>query len=433
MKKIAFFGIFGGSRYTYNGGMQRCDAMPRSSGSSLENILELYEVTDNKGNMIHGEAPARFLELDREGSCYVSVEALVVKDGWSPEKISSELNKRFDLVVFSTANAIRPNLDPGCTAQVLDLLSIDFIVVGMGMQDSLPASTDALHPNLVDLLDVCNRKATIFWVRGQETQNWLNSVGYHNAKALGCPSMYVYPDNILNICAPNPDKVSSAVTSGYIHGRIPRATSIIGLFRDFDAHYVMQEEMFAWKQQGLIPDSCKNLYNDATGEINRDFVKGILEEIHYEKMPFSSYRWFQDPNAWRMFVSKFDFYLGDRLHGGIVSLQAGIPTIMMAEDKRVIEITDFFGIPQISSKEADLLSLKSIVKDYLSPFKVNLLKDTYFDRFNEFEKVFKEADIPLTISLKIPKPVSSYKKTVTQPRKSSPNPIRLIRSLIRKI
>ncbi|MDD5578642.1 MAG: hypothetical protein PHY16_05085 [Methylobacter sp.] len=67
--------------------MQRCDATPRQSGSNIENILELYEVTDNKGNMIHGEAPARLLELDREGSCYVSVEALVVKDGWPPEKL----------------------------------------------------------------------------------------------------------------------------------------------------------------------------------------------------------------------------------------------------------------------------------------------------------------------------------------------------------
>ncbi|MDD5578643.1 MAG: polysaccharide pyruvyl transferase family protein [Methylobacter sp.] len=334
--------------------------------------------------------------------------------------------------MFTTANAIRPNLDPGCTAQVLELLSIDFIVVGMGMQQSLPLSTENLNPRLVDLIDVCNRKAKIFWVRGQETQTWLNAVGFENSKVLGCPGMYVYPENILNITAPNPVKVTSAVTAGYINGRIPRSTSIIGLFKDFDAHYVMQEEMFAWKMQGLIPESDQNIYNDATGEVSRDFVNGILEEIHYEKMPFSSYRWFQDPNAWRAFVSRFDFYLGDRLHGGIASLQAGIPSIMMAEDKRVSEIADFFGIPRISSKEVDLMPLREIVNDYLSSVKIDFFKAVFFDRFKELEKVFNEADISLAISLKSPKPVF-LGETYDPPRKTSPSPIRHVRRLLRNL
>ncbi len=404
--------------------------MPRGTGSKLENLLELYEVTGNKGNMIHGEAPARIFESDRKNSCYVSVQALV-ESGWSPERISEELNARFDLVVFSTANAIRPNLDPGCTAKVLDMLSTNFIVVGMGMQNPLPPTTDSLHPNLIELLDVCNRKARVFWVRGLETEGWLKTVGFDRAKALGCPSMYVYPQNTLGISAPDPAKVASAVTAGYIQGRVPRSSAIIWLFKDFDAHYVMQEEMAIWNMQGLL-DPNQNIYNDATGEVHREILNSVLETIHDEKMPFSSYRWFQDPNMWRVFSSGFDFYLGDRLHGGIVALQAGVPAIMMADDRRVTEIADFFGIPKVSVREAESMPLREIISEKLSPARLDIFKEAYFERVSLLEKTLMDVDISLTTR-------ASKLKTATTPLhhiskiKKKRSAAHFIRRLIRKL
>jgi len=431
MRKIAFFGIFGHSRYTYSDSVRNIDSMPRSSGSDLKNVLERYEATDNKGNMIHGEAPMRMLESDRAHSCYVSVQALE-ECGWSPQQISEELSKKFDLVVFSTANAIRPNLDPGCTAHVLDNLSIDFIVLGMGMQNPLPPDKGLLHPNLVQLLDVCNRKARIFGVRGLDTENWLKSVEFDRAKALGCPSMYVYPQNILNISSPDPSHVKSAITGGYINGRVPRSSAIIWLFKGFDAHYVMQEEIAAWKQQGLIGNAT-GIYNDATGELDRNFINLILEGIHDEKMPFSSYRWFQDPNAWRMFASRFDFYLGDRLHGGIASMQAGVPSILMTEDRRVTEIADFFRIPKITVSEAENISLKDVIADKLSPISVDAFKQTYSERFREFDAVFRDSEIPLTVGLGKGYTAANRSSEHAHISPTKRSPVKMIRRLLRKL
>jgi len=431
MRKIAFFGIFGHSRYTYSGALHQCDAMPRSSGTKLENLLELYQVTGNKGNMLHGEAPARILESDREGSCYVSVQALV-ESGWSPEKIGEELSTRFDLVVYSTANAIRPNLDPGCTAKVLDALRTDFVVLGMGLQNPLPQTTAPLHPRLIELLEVSNRKATIFGVRGPETESWLKSVGFDRAKALGCPSMYVYPENIQAISAPNPNRVTSAITGGYIHGRVPRSSAIILLFRGFNAHYVMQEAMDIWKTQGLL-SSDQQIYNDATGEVRRDVVNRLLEDIHDEKMPFASYRWFQDPNAWRVFASRFDFYLGDRLHGGVTALQAGVPAIIMAEDRRVIELTDFFSIPKISIREAESMPLREIIAEKLTAASIDAFKETYLERFHEFEATFREADIPLTVCRNGTQRTAIPQPPVFPTTRRKLHPVRLIRRLLRKL
>ena len=430
MRKIAFFGIFGSSRYTYSGSLNHIDAMPRSTGTGINNVLERYEATDNKGNMIHGEAPSRMLEFDRSNSCYVSVQALV-ESGWDAQQISEELNKRFDLVVFSTANAIRPNLDPGATADVLDGLSIDFIVLGMGMQNPLPPNKDMLHPSLVQLLDVCNRKARVFGVRGLDTANWLKSVGYDRATSLGCPSMYVYPQNILNISSPDPARVESAITGGYINGRVPRSSAIIWLFKGFDAHYVMQEEIATWKQQGRIGDA-HGIYNDATGELDRNFVNRILEDIHDEKMPFTSYRWFQDPNAWRMFASRFDLYLGDRLHGGIASMQAGVPSILMTEDRRVTEIADFFGIPKITVSEAESTPLLEVVSEKLSPASVEAFKQTYYERFCQFQTTFHEAGIPLTVSVSN-RPTARSQSIPTGQASKKRSPVKMIRRILRKL
>lgn len=396
--RVAYFGTYSHSRYVFDGNLPQVDGMPRGVGADFSAATELYARTDNKGNMIHGEAPARIIDCDRSRSCYVSVEALDNASHWPAERIADELSTRFDLVVYSTANAIRPNLNPGCTAQVLDGLRCKFIVLGMGMQNSLPPTTEGLHPNLVSLLEVCDRKAAIFGVRGLETERWLKEVGFGKAKALGCPSFFVYPKNVLGIQAPDPLRVRNAITGGYIHGKVPRATALLRLFEGFEAHYVMQEELPILKSDGLIGDD-PDLYNDATGELRKESIDNALEHIHRRKIPFASYRWFLDPNAWRQFASHFDFYLGDRLHGGVAAMQSGVASLLLAEDQRVMEIADFFSLPRIATKDALNTKLPDILAERLNEASVSAMKDAYAQRLSNFVQVFRDADVPLAASV----------------------------------
>ena len=423
MRKIAFFGTFSHSRYVYTGSLEEIDGMPRSPGTDYNAIMELYERTGNKGNMIHGEAPGRIFQMDRGASCYVSVEALDNDLNWDAQRIADELSKRFDLVVYSTANAVRPNVDPGCTAEVLDRLRCQFVVLGMGMQNDLPTNTESLHPNLVSLLGVCNRKASVFGVRGHKTESWLRSVGFDRAVALGCPSMFVYPKNILGIQAPDPLKVKAASTAGYIHGRVPRSTFLVKLFEGFDTHYVMQEEMPILKSLGLLGDD-PDLYNDATGEIRKETIANVLEHVHRRKMPFSSYRWFQDPNAWRMFVSLTDFYLGDRLHGGVAALQTGVPALLLSEDQRVSEIADFFAIPKLTVEEGRDHSLQEILSTRLNAGSLSAMKELYLQRFRNFENTFKSVDIPLAITKSMNGVATESRPAFLQPNFPSPGIVR---------
>jgi hypothetical protein len=281
---------------------------------------------------------------------------------------------------------------------VLEQLRCPFVVLGMGMQNSLPATNPGLHPNLIALLEVCNRKAAIFGVRGEETETWLRTVGFDRARALGCPSLFVYPKNVLSILAPDAARVRAAITAGYLYGRVKRSVALVKLFRDFEAHYVMQEEVPILKEQGLLPDD-PDIYNEATGELRKETIANVLEHVHRCRMPFASYRWFQEPSAWRAFASRFDFYLGDRLHGGVVALQSGVPTLLMAEDQRVNEIADFFAIPKVSCQEVRSANIRELLSGRLDARSICRMKDTYVQRFREFEATFKAIDLPLTVSL----------------------------------
>lgn len=49
--RVAFFGTYANTRYPYAGELAHCDGMPSAAGTGLENVLELYGETGNKGNM----------------------------------------------------------------------------------------------------------------------------------------------------------------------------------------------------------------------------------------------------------------------------------------------------------------------------------------------------------------------------------------------
>ena len=432
MKKIAFAFISGHSRYPYYGDLPFSDGITTTSGMGIDNILERYDYTGNKGNMIHGESLSRILRFNRDESCFIKLGQLQ-KYGWSPSKIADVMNSKFDLVIFPMANALRPGFDIGkLLPDILEKLEIDFFVFGLGMQEPMKNSLEELHPNLLKFVKLSNEKAKIFAVRGMASERWLKNMGFENVMALGCPSLFVYPQNIMKIRTPAPDKIQSIVTAGYISANIPRSKALISIFNGINVHYIMQQEMFFIKS---FFKECEFLYNDATGEVDKELLDLVFERIHNRKMPFASYRWFQSPEAWRVFVSLADVYIGDRFHCGAASLQAGIPALILANDLRVRDMTDFFKIPSVSIEEAKKLNADKLIKRYLCDKKIDELKNVYRKRFFEFKRILNRQGIQLVSDLGVNRSdcMSSVMKKVEEiPKSDSLNRIiRKAKKLIR--
>ncbi|UQN13618.1 polysaccharide pyruvyl transferase family protein [Methylococcus capsulatus] len=393
LPRVLFTRLPTDTRYPFEGQLPLSDSIPRPARASLRNIETNVSLTENTGNMLIGESLSRILELNRPRSCHLNLTRLLAL-GWSAERIRDEIHKHFDLVVFLMANAIRKDFDLGNLADAVSALETDFMVFGIGMQDSLPPTLSTLPEGSQRLLRMFDQKALIFGVRGKETENWLHQVGLNHAKALGCPSLYVYPQNLLAVSPPSGGSNAMAIASGHLTNPSIRSQKLISLFRDADSHYIMQDEFLT------IARTCKDderLYNDATGRVRTELCRPIFERILGSRIPFKNFWYFQNLDAWRVFCAQADFYLGDRFHGGIVAMQAGIPSIFIWNDQRARELTDFFALPNISVADIGDAKAHDLVDSLLTKQAFTEFRDTYRQRLDVFVRTLGEHRIRLDI------------------------------------
>ncbi|WP_367027402.1 polysaccharide pyruvyl transferase family protein [Methylococcus sp. ANG] len=400
LPRVLFTRLPTDTRYPFEGQLPFSDSMPRPARTSLRNIETNVSLTENTGNMLIGESLGRILELDRPRSCHLNLTRLLTL-GWSAERIRDEIHKHFDLVVFLMANAIRTDFDLGNLADAVSALETDFMVFGIGMQDSLAPTLSTLPEGSQRLLHMFDKKALIFGVRGKETENWLHRVGLNRAKALGCPSLYVYPQNLLAVSPPSGGSNATAIASGHLTNPSLRSQKLISLFRDTKSHYIMQDEFLA------VARACKGnemLYNDATGRVRTELCRPIFERILGSRVPFENFWYFQNLDAWRVFCAQADFYLGDRFHGGIVAMQAGIPSLFIWNDQRARELTDFFALPNISVADLGDARAHDLVDRLLTKKAFTEFRDTYQQRLDIFVRTLGEHGIRLDIDAKYSTP-----------------------------
>lgn len=389
--RILFARLPTDTRYPFAGTLPFAGGMPRPARTSLRNIERNAALTENTGNMVIGESLSRILELDRSQCCYLNLPQLLASD-WSSERIRDEIKKNFDLVVFLMANAIRADFDLSDLADAASALDTDFMVFGIGMQEALPPALSALPEGSQRLLRLFDRKALVFGVRGLETESWLHSAGLQRACALGCPSLYVYPQNMLGVTPPSWGAAPTAITSGHILSRSPRSLKLVSLFRENKSHYVMQDELLAVARSCAAPES---LYNDATGQVRTEVCRPIFERILGTAVPFEHFWYFQNLDAWRVFCTRADYYLGDRFHGGIVAMQAGVPGVFIWNDLRARELSDFFKLPNISVDAIGAAKADELAASLLTNTAFEEFRTAYRHRLDNFSRTLNEHGIKL--------------------------------------
>ncbi len=90
----------------------------------------------------------------------------------------------------------------------------------------------------------------MFGVRGTYTEAWLKKMGFKNPTALGCPSMMLYPENILGIKAPTKKPEDYRfVTAGYLQKKSVRGRQLAKFFTGQKCSYVFQDEIFQFKDE----------------------------------------------------------------------------------------------------------------------------------------------------------------------------------------
>ena len=377
--------------FSYDWKSQYTAPTPPPLPRSPEDIME-FSSGENIGNFVHWEALSSLLDRRTAEASFLNLGEL--SHNHSATEISNHINANYDFVVFSSANFLRSRITLGGVGDILAGVKSRIILVGAGLQNERGLRLRDLSEDVRKLLDVVNERAVIFGTRGHTTANWLRKQGFKNAAALGCPSVYAGLDGVRRLNYVDPEEAKRVITAGRLRAsgpgkRFEKLSS--GLQARFDAQfeYVIQSEF-----ESLPIEQMTEMAIDSRGKVCKEYIRRVYfgDDANFtppKKMDFWAF--LQIP-AWRQFVSTADMYFGDRVHGGIICLQAGIPAVLLYEDDRVREIAEFYAIPAFpleKASEADSLS------NVYNQEAIATMKSTAHKNFLAFAERCKDVGFPI--------------------------------------
>lgn len=396
--KIAFIGAQD-MRYYHENELACAANLPMHPQYSFEMLRPYFNLVSNAGNMVHAEAPQKLFLYDLKNSANIRITQLndfLSKNGKTT--LRNYMSQKFDCCIVSMANFIKLKSKLESYSKIFEEIDIPIYVFGAGIQTRLPNRLDILEIHTQRLLQVFNEKAKLFGTRGERTSEWLNSVGLKNSKPIGCPSMYVYPEKILSLPPIFYNKKLKILTAGHFtqanmtrENQRYRIINLLELLCGQNASYVFQDEIFYFEdafKANLIYDST--MQTIMPNAIN-DYILGRLTV----DPKINRYYFFHEIGTWRYAASQHDVYIGDRIHCGILAMQAGVPAIILFDDARVAEITDFYSIPSIHIKKIRNHTLASLTAKYLNPNKLEEFKKNFLSRYKIFKNTVLESGLNL--------------------------------------
>jgi len=324
--------------------------------STYKDIVAATKVNGNTGNLLIGEGAVA--ALDKADVTYLPFWYIcsIIKN---PERLEN-FRKTFDMYVHVTANMIRADYSAELEADVLEKMDIPTLILGMGIQRK--QDLDKLPPGTKRFLDLLSTRGYPVFTRGRETAEFLRSQGLTDVTMTGCPSLYLRPDAMVKSLSALPRmsslKLETCMLGGHM-GRDATAISDSDFLRSLgrEVHYVMQDEyLFYNLTLDVAPD--EPIYDPVSGAVRAPYIAAGLDKTDYRP----TLHLFFETEDWRNFASTHDLYFGRRFHGGIASMQVGIPTIFIPIDDRMREMLSYIGFPTVDAKD---FSLSDNKEDYL--------------------------------------------------------------------
>lgn len=311
--------------------------------------------------------------------------------------------KRFDKVIINEANIFAechiPNMQ--WRTEFFKQIKKPVIVLGAGAQSGLDYSLKFLKSSgdyIKAYLDTLFSFGGTISLRGYFTQYVLEYLGYENLFVSGCPSLYKNGANFA---------INKTTTIGGGGNSLSLGRNDFNpCFNGYTNNRNIEILLKAYPQSYFIDqDEFKNVFfatNSESRFTNQADFKHLLRVLKHPliaycaKLVQNRARLFYEFDKWQDFLRKnANFVYGQRIHGNIMGLLAGIPCFVDVIDSRTREIAEFYHIPNsfdtpFNPKKHDLFELyKSL--DF-SDFNAN-----YKIKFVRFKKFLSDNNIPNTL------------------------------------
>ena len=210
-----------------------------------------------------------------------------------------------------------------------------------------------LNPDLINFLKFLSDHCINIGIRGHFTEEVLHNIGVDNTTVIGCPSFFEMGKNrkLVKKDIFKKDKIL--------------LTSYLPIEELKNNYQIMQD----FQEQKIIKAVGFESFNE------------IQDGFEIKKLREKKYRIFSNIEEWKSFVSNFDFAIGNRLHGSILSINSGVPAICCNMDSRATEMCNYLKIPHI------IEPTKYNIMDLYNSIDVDLINNSYprlYERYLSF-------------------------------------------------
>ena len=238
-------------------------------------------------------------------------------------------------------------------ADIIESVDAPVISFGLGVQAKQGTEVVKLGPESQRLARVLAAKASSLSVRDRLTANTLEKLGIGNVVVTGCPSNFIntQPDlgkvianKARDLAAKGSDWEAvrtciSEFSGGHAQsGAILKTT--LQFMRTAPAFYVAQSPAllpFLLREEDSIPAE----YRSNAGMPEAELRKVILAKtLHFSSV-----------DGWLDFCRTCDFAFGMRIHGNMVPMQAGVPSLLVGHDSRTSGLGKEMGVPTLAPSQ----------------------------------------------------------------------------------
>lgn len=271
------------------------------------------------------------------------------------------LRDEYDYVFLRGSNYIHNSMNWEQAVPILKRLGLPIIGFGIGAQAPSKGRI-RLSEQTQELLHLIADSTTSIGVRGAYTAQVLQDIGIRNTRIIGCPTAFRSNAPDLRIKLPPLDSVRKVgvtirreVSPDYAKD-IERYLTfhrdlVKTMARRFDAVLMAQGEVEEKKlvlgtdaQRDDAMDALRAHPWAASWYLDEEMVRLYCERLFYSDVVAD----------YEELVRSLDLVLGYRLHGNLMALANGVPSIYFTYDSRTVEFAETFQIPSFdvfSSKE----------------------------------------------------------------------------------
>ena len=293
---------------------------------------------------------------------------------WAKEK---DLPADLDLLVFPAANQLGNHTDLGGLADLFLGYGKPVVAIGLGAQYKSADEDVVLKDGTRRWLDVLCSLAPKPGVpniitRGDFTATVLDKLGYSKSYvSAGCPSQFINLDVDLF------KKINSTVLSSDLYSLSYNTSDYA-----WDWAKSLDSTAFAYIQANAgamltqAPEGYIELVKTKTlSHLHpkfaalKAFLDVPLEDSEFARLLKKYFFTFSNAQAWRSWLTHYDFNFGTRIHGTMLSIQSELPSFLIVHDTRTKELAEKMGVPHVHVKDLPHnVNLVSYVKEYLRTF-----------------------------------------------------------------